>query len=137
MSGSVTGGPKLILRLEGLGVLALSAFAYGQWGSGWLWFAVFFLAPDLGMLGYLGGKKLGATSYNLSHSYIGAILCLAFGCYEHMTLAVSAGLIWAAHIGFDRLLGYGLKYASGFGDTHLGVIGRPAKTNDPHTSKNK
>ncbi|MCS4316879.1 hypothetical protein M2407_001178 [Serratia sp. BIGb0234] len=35
-----------------------------------------------------------------------------------------AALIWGAHIGFDRALGYGLKYASGFADTHLGGLGR-------------
>ena len=28
-------------------------------------------------------------------------------------------LIWTAHIGFDRMLGYGLKDVSGFKKTHL------------------
>jgi len=32
-------------------------------------------------------------------------------------------LIWFAHIGIDRALGYGLKYTSGFKDTHLGRLG--------------
>jgi len=31
-------------------------------------------------------------------------------------------LIWAAHIGFDRFLGYGLKYPVAFRVTHLGSI---------------
>jgi hypothetical protein len=31
-------------------------------------------------------------------------------------------LIWLAHIGMDRMLGYGLKYSGGFKDTHLGRL---------------
>ena len=41
-------------------------------------------------------------------------------------LLQALALIWIAHIGLDRALGYGLKYATGFGDTHLGRIGRAA-----------
>jgi len=33
----------------------------------------------------------------------------------------------SAHIGFDRALGYGLKYSKGFGYTHLGRIGNAKK----------
>jgi hypothetical protein len=43
-------------------------------------------------------------------------------------IAGSVALIWLAHIGFDRALGYGLKYKAGFGFTHLGRIGPAAKT---------
>ena len=43
-------------------------------------------------------------------------------------VALALGLIWIAHIGMDRMLGYGLKYASGFGDTHLGRIGQRVRT---------
>ena len=32
---------------------------------------------------------------------------------------VAVGTIWFVHLGADRALGYGLKYATGFGDTHL------------------
>ncbi len=124
MTGSVTGTPKTLLRLEGLFVLALAVAAYAQWGSGWKGFAVFFLVPDLSMLGYLGGRKVGAAFYNLGHWYAGPIACLAYGIFAHQPVALSAGLIWAAHIGFDRLLGYGLKYSEGFGFTHLGTKGK-------------
>ncbi|MGZ3305856.1 MAG: DUF4260 domain-containing protein [Asticcacaulis sp.] len=120
MNGYVTGGPKVLLQIEGLTVLALAAFAYSRFGLGWGWFALFFLAPDLSMLGYLAGRKTGAVSYNLGHWYAGPALCLAAGLYFGSPVAMSAGLIWAAHIGFDRLLGYGLKYGEGFGFTHLG-----------------
>jgi hypothetical protein len=41
-------------------------------------------------------------------------------------LILSIAMIWLAHIGFDRALGYGLKYAGGFGFTHLERIGKPS-----------
>ena len=41
---------------------------------------------------------------------------------EPALLAVA--LIWVAHIGLDRALGYGLKYPSASGDTHPGRVGR-------------
>jgi hypothetical protein len=41
-------------------------------------------------------------------------------------LVLSIAMIWLAHIGFDRALGYGLKYSVGFGFTHLGRIGAKA-----------
>ncbi len=105
MPGYVTGTPKTLLRFEGLFVLVLAVAAYAQWGAGWKWFAIFFLVPDLSMLGYLGGRKIGAAAYNLGHWYAGPIACLAYGMFAHAALFLSAGLIWAAHIGFDRLLG--------------------------------
>lgn len=83
--------------------------------------------PDLAFLGYLAGARVGAIAYNLSHSYIGALACLLAGVLLPHPLWLAAGLIWAAHIGFDRALGYGLKYAQGFGFTHLGLIGKQAR----------
>ena len=123
-NGFVTGGPKALLRLEGLFVLVFSATAYARWGSGWGLFALGFLVPDLTMLGYLLGRRAGASFYNLGHAYAAPILCLIGGVVFANALALSAGLIWAAHIGFDRALGYGLKYAEGFGVTHLGRKGK-------------
>ncbi len=35
------------------------------------------------------------------------------------SLFVSLALVWFAHIGFDRMVGYGLKYPTDFFDTHL------------------
>lgn len=124
MVGATSGGVRVLLRLEGLCVLAFSLLAYGKFGDGWSIFALFFLAPDLSFLGYLAGPKFGAASYNSAHSYIGALAVLAGGILLSMPLAVTAGLIWSAHIGFDRALGYGLKYSAGFGFTHLGFSGR-------------
>jgi Domain of unknown function (DUF4260) len=124
MSNAVTGGLRVILRLEGFCVLATSLLVYERLGMGWGVFAVFFLAPDLAMLGYVIGPRTGAVSYNFSHSYIGALMTIALGVDLSAPVATAAGLIWIAHVGFDRALGYGLKYSSGFRSTHLGLIGR-------------
>ncbi|HWX65359.1 MAG TPA: DUF4260 domain-containing protein [Rhodanobacter sp.] len=124
MSGAATGDVKFLLRAEGACVLLVSLLAYSKFGTGWGTFALFFLAPDLSFFGYLAGPRVGAASYNAAHSYIGALLILATGVLLIFPVATSVGLIWCAHIGFDRMLGYGLKYSSGFGFTHLGLIGR-------------
>ncbi|RJG04378.1 DUF4260 family protein [Noviherbaspirillum sedimenti] len=126
MSGEVTGGVRVILRLEGLVVLAAALLAYSKFGNGWGVFAIFFLVPDLAFLGYLMGPRVGAVAYNFAHSYIGAVACLTAGLLLSMPLLLTAGLIWCAHIGFDRMLGYGLKYQAGFGFTHFGRIGKHA-----------
>ena len=122
--GSVGGGVRLLLRLEGLAVLALAVAAYAQFGAGWEFFAWLFLLPDLSFLAYLAGPRAGAVAYNAAHSYAGALGLLALGVLGAMPLALAAGLVWCAHIGLDRALGYGLKYAAGFGNTHLGRLGR-------------
>lgn len=110
-------------RLEGLALLAAAILAYAQAGQGWLLFAVLFLAPDLSFAGYLAGPRAGAWAYNLAHSLIGPLLLGAAGLLGGADLAIGLALIWLAHIGFDRALGYGLKSSEGFGVTHLGLIG--------------
>ncbi|WP_052166525.1 DUF4260 domain-containing protein [Methylobacter tundripaludum] len=124
MSGETTGAVRVVLRLEGLCVLIAASVAYSKFGFGWGTFALFFLTPDISFFGYLAGSKVGTVSYNLAHSYIGAVTCLAAGVVVPAPTILCIGLIWCAHIGFDRALGYGLKYPDGFGFTHLGRIGR-------------
>ncbi len=124
MLGETIGVVRVVLRLEGLCVLVAASVAYSKFGLGWGTFALFFLTPDLSLLGYLAGPKVGAVSYNLAHSYSGAVVCLAAGLVFTASTILSVGLIWCAHIGFDRALGYGLKYSDGFSFTHLGRIGR-------------
>jgi hypothetical protein len=118
------GGVRSLLRAEGLAVLSLSATLYALGGHSWLLFALLFFAPDASFAGYAAGPRIGAVVYNAFHSYVGPALLAAVCLLAGLSTAVP--LIWAAHIGFDRALGYGLKYASGFSDTHLGVIGRRA-----------
>jgi hypothetical protein len=127
MTGAATGGVRGLLRVEGACVLAAALFLYSRSGSGWGWFALCFLAPDLSFFGYLAGPRIGAMAYNVAHAYVGPVGCFVAGvCLEQPMLSVAA-IVWAAHVGFDRALGYGLKYAAGFGFTHLGRIGRDAQ----------
>lgn len=125
--GASVGTVRAVLRVEGLCVLAAAAFAYSRFGQGWGVFFACFLLPDLAFLGYAAGRRAGAILYNTTHSYIGAVACLAASIAYPAQVPLGAGLIWCAHIGFDRALGYGLKYERGFGYTHLGRIGRPAR----------
>ncbi len=118
-NGVVTGVPNLLLRGEGAVVLAAATYAYAQHGSSWWIFAVLFLAPDIFMLGFLAGNRLGAMTYNFGHTYIVPAILLAAGWFAASPLAVAIALIWIGHIGFDRIIGYGLKYALGFKVTHL------------------
>jgi len=125
-AGAVTGGCRTLLRLEGLTLFAGMVVLYGAWDGSWWIFAMLFLAPDLSFLAYLSGPRTGALVYNAAHSYMApvALLTLGFGFEAPLTLSIA--MIWLAHIGFDRALGYGLKYAAGFTFTHLGRIGRNA-----------
>jgi hypothetical protein len=121
-NGWVMGSVRRWLRLEGLAVLAAAVLIYRRTGGSWLLFGVLFLAPDLGFAGYAFGPRIGAGVYNVLHSYI---VPIALGCGMWLGgRSIAIPLIWTAHIGFDRLLGYGLKYPTGFGDTHLGKLGR-------------
>ena len=122
--GSASGGVSAVLRLEGAAAFAAAIALYGHDGFSWLAFAVLFLAPDLSMLAYLVGPRAGAFAYDLVHTYALALPLAVAGFAVGSTVASALALIWIAHIGFDRMLGYGLKYRSGFGDTHLGRIGR-------------
>jgi hypothetical protein len=104
--------------------LLVAVFFYVQLGEAWWLFAVLFLAPDLSFLGYLGGARTGAIVYNAAHTLIGPVALAGTGLLLSHQVLVPLALIWVAHIGFDRLLGYGLKYAAGFSFTHLGQVGR-------------
>jgi hypothetical protein len=111
------------LRLEGLAVLLCAALAYRYFQLPWLWFCLLLLAPDLALLGYLAGAKVGAWAYNLAHFYAAALAMIAIGLWWRDRSILGLGLIWCAHIGLDRVAGYGLKSPAGFRLTHLGKIG--------------
>ena len=123
-AGFVFGSVRALLRLEGFAALAAAAAVYAHSGFSWPAFALFFFTPDLAMLAYLAGPRAGAFAYNLVHTYAFAIALTVAGFLGGVPAAMAGGLIWIAHIGFDRALGFGLKYPTGFGDTHLGRIGR-------------
>jgi hypothetical protein len=122
--GSASGGVRAVLRLEGAAAFAAAIALYGHSGFSWLGLVILFLAPDLSMLAYLAGPRVGALAYNLVHTYALALPLALAGFAVGSPVASALGLILIGHIGFDRMLGFGLKYASGFGDTHLGRTGR-------------
>ena len=127
-TGSVSGGVKTLLRLEGLALFGGATWLYAFSGGPWWLYMMLFFTPDLSFLGYLAGPKIGAWAYNALHSTIIPLGLLAAGFGFAAPLVLSLALIWLAHIGFDRAVGYGLKYERGFGITHLGRIGKKAQS---------
>jgi hypothetical protein len=109
-----------ILRMEGLAVALVSAVLYARTGASWWLFIALWLVPDLSMLGYLASPCRGARLYNAFHTYIVPITLGLLAWLLHARALVPFALIWVNHIGLDRLLGYGLKYSTGFSWTHLG-----------------
>jgi hypothetical protein len=123
-AGAVTGGLRTLLRLEGLTLFVGMTLLYAVWDGSWWVYAILFLAPDLSFAAYLAGPRAGAIIYNAAHSYMAPMALMTTGFALSSPLVLSIAMIWLAHIGIDRALGYGLKYAAGFGFTHLGRIGR-------------
>ena len=128
-SGGAAGGVRVLLRMEGLALLSFALALYATGGASWRTFAILFLAPDLSFAFYLAGSRIGALAYNAAHSTLGPLALAALSRFApQASVLLPFALIWLAHVGFDRALGYGLKYASGFSDTHLGRIGRARKS---------
>jgi hypothetical protein len=111
--------PRILLHIEGAALLAISLFLYHFIEASWLWFVVLFLWPDLLMAGYLANVKLGASLYNLAHTEALPLILAGVAVGLHRTDLTAFALIWLAHIGLDRMLGFGLKYPTFFKDTHL------------------
>ncbi len=114
----------VILRVESLAIFAAGVLMYLQLNGHPLWLLPLLLAPDVSMVGYLGGARLGAVTYNLVHNMAFAVALLAIGWFGAVAPLAIAGAIALAHVGMDRSLGYGLKLPTDFKDTHLGRIGR-------------
>lgn len=123
-AGAATGGLRTLLRLEGLTLFVGMTLLYAVWDGSWWVYAILFLAPDLSFLGYLAGPKAGAILYNAAHSYLAPVALITAGFALSSPLVLSVAMIWLAHIGLDRALGFGLKYFAGFVFTHLGRIGK-------------
>lgn len=122
---AVTGRPLRFLHSEGVVLLAaaLAAYVTGLDEPWWL-VPLLLLVPDVLMVGYARSNRLGALLYNVVHSYPAPALLGAVALAADAPLWQGVALVWFAHIGMDRALGYGLKYETGFTDTHLGRIGR-------------
>jgi len=111
--------PRTLLRLEGLAVLVGALVLYFHADFGWLLLVVLILAPDLSFAGYAFGARVGAVAYDALHTEVFPVLLGTVGVAAGTEGATRVALIWLAHIGADRLLGYGLKYPTAFEDTHL------------------
>ncbi|MBE14812.1 MAG: hypothetical protein CL867_01040 [Cytophagaceae bacterium] len=110
---------RYLLKLEALGQCVLGLYLFSLLSYSWGLFAALFLAPDIGMLGYLINTKVGAWSYNLLHHKGLAIGVFLIGVYWAIDGLQFVGLLLFTHAAFDRMLGYGLKYERGFKFTHL------------------
>ncbi len=115
---------KNLIRLEETCMLLFGCIAYAQLHLPWWIFIALFLAPDIGMLGYLLNSKAGSITYNLFHHK-----GIAVGFWVAGIIAISVplqvtGIILFSHSSFDRIMGYGLKYPDAFQHTHLGRIGK-------------
>lgn len=123
-SPAVAGHPRMILMFEGFALFVLCIFLYAKLGYSWWMFGALIFAPDISMAGYLRNPKVGAQLYNAFHLTGLPIAIGAWGYSWSEPLALAIALVWLAHIGMDRMLGYGLKYETAFVDTHLGRIGK-------------
>jgi hypothetical protein len=111
--------PRVLLRAEGFAVAAAAIALYFHADYPWWLLVALVLAPDLSMVGYAAGSAIGAASYDAAHTYVVPVALAAVGLIVDAETAVQLGLIWLMHIGVDRAIGYGLKYPTGFKDTHL------------------
>jgi hypothetical protein len=116
-------GSRGLLRVEGFALFAAAMLAFWHVSADWRLFAWLILIPDASFAAYLFGPRAGAFGYNAMHSTMGPFLLAAYGVTQHIDIVLAVALVWFAHVGFDRALGYGLKSPSGFRDTHLGRIG--------------
>lgn len=120
--------PVIWQRIEGglvvLGALPLAVMMQSGWPRPlWIW-AIALMAPELGALGYLAGRRVGAFIYNLTHLYGAGLVLALIGVLSGQEAFITFGAIWMVHIGAERAMGFGLKQPTGFRDTHLGRIGR-------------
>ncbi len=113
---------KNILRLEEALMFGFSIYLFALTEFAWWWFPALILTPDIGMLGYLSGPKVGAITYNLIHHKAVAIVLLVLGWHFVLPWVVLSGIIMLGHSSLDRVFGYGLKYSDDFKHTHLGVL---------------
>lgn len=118
---------KNLLKLEELALFGLSIYLFSLLGLQWWWFPLLILAPDIGMIGYTLGSKVGAITYNLTHHRAVAVVVLFVGWYYGSVWVKFAGIILFGHAALDRIFGYGLKYSDSFHHTHLGWMKPPEK----------
>ncbi|HXI96401.1 MAG TPA: DUF4260 domain-containing protein [Candidatus Acidoferrum sp.] len=115
----VNQAPRVLLRAEGLAVAVAAIALYFNADYPWWLLVALILAPDLAMIAYAAGPGIGALAYDVAHTDLWPIVLVAAGVLAGDRIPIELGLIWLVHIGVDRAIGYGLKYPTGFKDTHL------------------
>jgi hypothetical protein len=115
---------KNILKLEELAMLAISIYGLYVLNVPWWCYLLLALGPDISMVGYLAGNKVGAVLYNLFHHKGLAVVLFLVGLILPDRILEITGIIMFGHASLDRVFGYGLKFSAGFGHTHLGMIGK-------------
>ncbi|MCZ2827597.1 DUF4260 domain-containing protein [Modestobacter sp. VKM Ac-2986] len=121
--GVVTGQPRVWLQAEGLALAVAALVVHGTTGTSWRLVPALFLVPDLAAFGHLAGDRVGAWTYDLAHTAPLPVALLVAGLAWDVTGLTVAGAVGLFHLGLDRALGYGVKYDSGSGHTHLGSKG--------------
>lgn len=114
--------PYILLRLESMLVFIAALTLYFSQGGTHLGLLLIIL-PDISIIGYLKNPRVGAAIYNLAHTYVSPFILFIFSFIYHQPWGLLFSFLWVAHIGIDRVLGIGLKFPTGFSDTHLGKIG--------------
>ena len=120
-----------VVRLEELALAGLAAYLFAALGYPWWLLAVLFIAPDVSMVGYALGPRVGAVVYNVVHHRGLAVLVFGLGVLAHQPLVEAGGLVLLFHSSVDRALGFGLKRFDSFQDTHLGPIGNRSSASGP------
>ncbi len=111
---------RILLGLEGVAVLVGAILLYREFTDfGWVFFVALLFVPDAAMLPYLLNKQAGMLGYNAAHTYLAPLVFMGVSLLLGWGWGLAAGLVWLAHIGMDRAVGYGLKYSTAFKDTHL------------------
>jgi hypothetical protein len=123
----VIGRPRIFLRLDGLVLFIGALLLFSKTHQHWWWVPVLLFVPDLFMAGYARSTKVGALIYNLGHTYLLPASTAFYGWHAGRFLVLGIGLIWLAHVGMDRFVGYGLKYDDDFKHTHLSDLNSTAR----------
>jgi hypothetical protein len=119
---------KTLLRIEDLAGFLFSIYVFSLLSYPWWVYIALFLTPDLSIVGYLAGPRVGAFTYNLVHHKALSLSLIVLGGWLSVPVISLAGAVLLGHSSMDRVIGYGLKYSDSFKHTHLGTIGREDQT---------
>lgn len=123
-AGMTVGLVRAWLRVEGLAAFVSGVVLYLAANGNAIGLVPLLLLPDLSIVGYLAGPRVGALAYNVAHTWTPGLVVLGLSAWLGSPALQLAGATLIAHVGMDRAFGYGLKLPTSFSDTHLGRIGR-------------